>query len=783
MSISQPFSKELRVGSSLRRGEYLIQSILGQGGMGTVYLATHIALADPVALKRLPADNDLPESVAAELAALLQSDKVQLQGALTGQFPSSGGEYTDHFLREALFLARLQHHALPALYDYFLEDGYWYLVMDYIPGIPLNLYLSRHGPIDVLEALEYAMQLCEVLDYLHAQVPAIIFRDLKPANILILADGTLMLIDFGIARYFKDQQEHDSSDFGSPGYAPPEQYQGSGQTDARSDLYSLGIILHEMLTGVSPGERLFEELLPARHYRPALSPLVGALLRLMTRHEPSLRFQSALLLYQALTRIYRLEECRLYIQEVEAITQPFHPGEQASPVRFSSGADEQMHSPAEAVPSLEQRRRRRAQLQEAHRQRLEYQEQLFWVDEGLQSRSRLSLSQLALPRTADEQITIVPPIHSNFSRVVKISFLLALLLCSSMLILFVSARGLFSLSFYSSSQSTSTAHHDEEHRTFVWQAMPSLLQPQADTTAVYVMVKGRPYVYMGGGYRGRMTPAYSRTLYRYDIEAAHWESATSITFPGMVNNAATANGQQEIYFTAGYSSDSYKVSSLLYRYQPESDTLDKIVPPAEITFGFGSSILADQQGHLYLTQGFLHAGNGHELAGRSWYRYDLSTGVWHLLRPLPVGLGYLTLAMDGDNNILLLGGARDAGQQQQTNELYRYYPALNVWEHLEDQAPLPLSGAASCALDSTHLVLVGGYDTSSQKGRPQSWLFDRQTLFWSPLPVLPRGGSMLGAAACDGKGHLYLIQGAEDPIQPTQQFWEFIAPSASVPQR
>ena len=82
-------------------------------------------------------------------------------------FPSSGGMNTDRFLREALLLARLQHSALPALYDYFFEDGYWYLVMDYIPGPTLMSYLHKEAPLPPLEALNYAMQLCDVLDYLH----------------------------------------------------------------------------------------------------------------------------------------------------------------------------------------------------------------------------------------------------------------------------------------------------------------------------------------------------------------------------------------------------------------------------------------------------------------------------------------------------------------------------------------------------------------------------------------------------------------------------------------
>ncbi|MBA2284803.1 MAG: serine/threonine protein kinase, partial [Ktedonobacteraceae bacterium] len=229
--------------------------------------------------------------------------------------PISGGSHTDRFLRESLLLLRLRHPAIPALHDYFFEDGCWYLVIDYIAGPTLATYLRQHAPLPPLEALNYALQLCDVLDYLHRQTPPVIFRNLKPANSILTPGGRLMLIDFGIARYFKEEQVNDTIHFGSPGYASPEQYYGTGQTDVRSDLFSLGVILHEMISGQHPIERS-QPLESVRQNNPALSPVLSALIMIATRADPRYRFQSAHAFLRALERTYAIEERRAYQQRV-----------------------------------------------------------------------------------------------------------------------------------------------------------------------------------------------------------------------------------------------------------------------------------------------------------------------------------------------------------------------------------------------------------------------------------------------------------------------------------
>jgi eukaryotic-like serine/threonine-protein kinase len=189
-------------------------------------------------------------------------------------------EATGAFKREALLLAGLMHPNLPRIYEHFLEGGHWYLVMDFIEGQTLEEYLAQmpQGRLPVAEMLETGMQLCDVLEYLHTRQPPIIFRDLKPSNIMRTADKRLFLIDFGIARNFTPGQAKDTIAFGSPGYAAPEQY-GKAQTTPRSDIYSLGATLHHLLTGRDPSQS------PFRFEPPHLSvqPIPIALDRLIMR--------------------------------------------------------------------------------------------------------------------------------------------------------------------------------------------------------------------------------------------------------------------------------------------------------------------------------------------------------------------------------------------------------------------------------------------------------------------------------------------------------------------
>jgi len=223
---------EQTVPNALIRQRYHVIAQVGKGGFGAVYKAE---------------DSELGNRIVAV--------KEMSQRGLTTQ---EIAEAADAFKREALLLAGLLHPNLPRIYDHFFDAGHWYLVMDFIEGETLEGYLANLGKdhLPIEEVVDIGIQLCTVLDYLHTQQPPIIFRDLKPANVIRTASGHLYLIDFGIARHFKPGQAKDTVAFGSPGYAAPEQY-GKAQTTPQSDIYSLGATLHQLLTGTDPSEKPF----------------------------------------------------------------------------------------------------------------------------------------------------------------------------------------------------------------------------------------------------------------------------------------------------------------------------------------------------------------------------------------------------------------------------------------------------------------------------------------------------------------------------------------------
>jgi serine/threonine protein kinase len=308
-----------RVGRTLRNGEYRIEGALSYGGAGRLFLASHVTLDTPLALKQLRGDRPLPENAVEELDYALANRQRSVAPPWRDgleEFPASGGSYTDRFLREALLLVRLHHSAVPVLYDYFFEDGYWYLVLEYCAGPTLAAYLRQHAPLPPLEALSYALQICDLLDYLHSQTPPVIYRGLRPSSMILTSGGRLVLFDFGCACYLREGQLYADFEPGAPGYAAPEQYQRAGRCDERSDLFSLGVLLHEMVTGQNPLGR-GGRLEPVARLNPGLSPALSALITIATRPDPLYRFQSARAFFHALERILALEERRAYQRLVQ----------------------------------------------------------------------------------------------------------------------------------------------------------------------------------------------------------------------------------------------------------------------------------------------------------------------------------------------------------------------------------------------------------------------------------------------------------------------------------
>jgi serine/threonine protein kinase len=234
---------------TILQGRYAIDRLLGGGGMGMVYLARDQRLANrPCAIKEM-VDHFID-----------QAQRI---------------EANEYFAREADTLAQLKHQAIPAITDRFELANRHYLVMEYVEGRNLEEELAVRGePLPEGLVIDIARQLCDVLAYLHGLAPPIIYRDMKPSNVMLNSNGRVVLVDFGIARLFKAARK--GTMIGTLGFAPPEQYQG--MVDPRSDIYSLGATLHYVLTGRDPEKFPPFSFPPVRDLRPAVSSnLAGAI--------------------------------------------------------------------------------------------------------------------------------------------------------------------------------------------------------------------------------------------------------------------------------------------------------------------------------------------------------------------------------------------------------------------------------------------------------------------------------------------------------------------------
>jgi eukaryotic-like serine/threonine-protein kinase len=262
--------------SYLLHARYSIVSQIGTGGFGAVYQAQDTLFSHRlVAIKEMSQDGLSPRELAEATAA---------------------------FEHEALVLTNLTHPNLPRIHDHFSEQGRSYVVMDFIAGGTLEDSLNtsqRSFPVEVV--LNIGLQLAEALDYLHSQQPPLIFRDLKPANIMRTADTHVYLIDFGIARHFKPGKAKDTIPLGSKGYAAPEQY-GKAQTTPQSDIYGLGATLHQLLTSDDPSLSLFH-FQPVQLRKSPISTQLNALLQQMLEMEMSKRPASMAVVKQELQHL------------------------------------------------------------------------------------------------------------------------------------------------------------------------------------------------------------------------------------------------------------------------------------------------------------------------------------------------------------------------------------------------------------------------------------------------------------------------------------------------
>ncbi len=206
------------------QNRYKIMGVLGGGGMGTVYQARDLNFTD---VRRL--------------VAIKEMHTLATDGALRASMLKT-------FRREANILAALSHPAIVKIYDYFDLNDRAYLVMEYVNGSDVELLISKTKELPPEKILEWAIDLCDVLEYLHGQNPPIVFRDMKPSNVMVDSLGKVRLIDFGIAKTFVSGVKHTM--IGTEGYSAPEQYKGD--VTPQSDIYSLGATLHHILTRKDP---------------------------------------------------------------------------------------------------------------------------------------------------------------------------------------------------------------------------------------------------------------------------------------------------------------------------------------------------------------------------------------------------------------------------------------------------------------------------------------------------------------------------------------------------
>ena len=251
----------LEIGSIID-GKYKILSEIGHGGMSVVYMAINEKANKTWAVKEVRKDG------------VIDFDAVK-QGLIV----------------ETEMLKKLSHPHLPSIIDVIEEEDTFLIVMDYIEGNPLSKSLSEYGAQPQEQVIDWAMQLCDVLGYLHSRKPPIIYRDMKPSNVMLKPDGNLMLIDFGTAREFKEKNLADTTCLGTIGYAAPEQFGGKGQTDGRTDIYCLGTTLYHLVTGKDPCEPPYE-LLPIRQVNPNLSDGLQRIIQKCTQKNPEDRYQS-----------------------------------------------------------------------------------------------------------------------------------------------------------------------------------------------------------------------------------------------------------------------------------------------------------------------------------------------------------------------------------------------------------------------------------------------------------------------------------------------------------
>ncbi|MBQ3331258.1 MAG: serine/threonine protein kinase [Ruminococcus sp.] len=270
---------------SLVDGKYRVLRVVGKGGMSVVYQAVNEKENKIWAIKEMRKDS-----------------------------AQNAEGVNRNLIVETELLKRLDHPNLPKIIDVIDTQDALLIVMDYIEGNTLSKALEESGAQDQDDVVDWAMQLCDVLGYLHSRIPPIIYRDMKPSNVMLKPDGSIALIDFGCARLFNASVDEDATWLGTMGYAAPEQYGGHGQTDARTDIYCLGATMYHLVTGHNPSKPPYE-MVPIRHWDPALSSGLEKIILKCTQRDPRERYANCAELTVDLAHYHELDDEYLRTRE------------------------------------------------------------------------------------------------------------------------------------------------------------------------------------------------------------------------------------------------------------------------------------------------------------------------------------------------------------------------------------------------------------------------------------------------------------------------------------
>ena len=262
-----------KIGNEIIDSKYEILKLLNTGGMNSaIYLALDKKLNRQWAIKKVR---------------------------------KSSSQTTSMLMAEASIMKNLDHPMLPRIVGIEEDPKFFYIIMDFVQGENLKTVVASSGPQAQDTVVSWGVKLCDVLTYLHGK--GIVYRDMKPANIMLSPDGNIKLIDFGIAREYKENASEDTTALGTEGYAAPEQYEGKGQTDARTDVYGMGITLFQLLTGVNPSSYQ-ENIFSIRLQNPNLSSGLDKIILKCTNKDPKKRYQSTEELKKALLNYRKLDD-------------------------------------------------------------------------------------------------------------------------------------------------------------------------------------------------------------------------------------------------------------------------------------------------------------------------------------------------------------------------------------------------------------------------------------------------------------------------------------------